>query len=128
MRSQFGFIPWFFHFLWTQLIWSTDIDIFRFSGRIRTFYWRNPIFMKKKKISSLLPLFDGCRNEKFCLPGFSKLDDLNGVVVSNADFESKVPGFESWVSHGLVKNKPCLEWPICRVEKVIDLLTYMVRP
>jgi hypothetical protein len=27
-------------------------------------------------------------------------DDLNGVVVSNADCESKGPGFESRVSHG----------------------------
>jgi hypothetical protein len=27
-------------------------------------------------------------------------DDLNGVVVSNADFYSKGPGFESRVSHG----------------------------
>jgi hypothetical protein len=28
------------------------------------------------------------------------LDDLNGVVVSNADCQSKGPGFESRVSHG----------------------------
>jgi hypothetical protein len=27
-------------------------------------------------------------------------DDLNGVVVSNADCQSKGPGFESRVSHG----------------------------
>jgi hypothetical protein len=32
-----------------------------------------------------------------------------------------------WQS-SLLKNKPCLEWPVCGVGKVIDLLTYMVRP
>jgi hypothetical protein len=31
-----------------------------------------------------------------------------------------------WQS-SLLKNKPCLEWPICGFGKVIDLLTYMVR-
>jgi hypothetical protein len=35
------------------------------------------------------------------LNGLSKMfDDLNGVVVSNADCQSKGPGFESRVSHG----------------------------
>jgi hypothetical protein len=29
-----------------------------------------------------------------------QFDDLNGVVVSNADCQSKGPGFESRVSHG----------------------------
>jgi hypothetical protein len=36
-------------------------------------------------------LLDFVRNNK---------DDLNGVVVSNADCLSKGPGFESQVSHG----------------------------
>jgi hypothetical protein len=31
---------------------------------------------------------------------YMKQDDLNGVVVSNADCYSKGPGFESRVSHG----------------------------
>jgi hypothetical protein len=47
----------------------------------------------------------------------------------------KVPG-KSWsFSEGLalywesslLKNKPFLEWPVCEVGKVIDLLTYIVR-
>jgi hypothetical protein len=29
-----------------------------------------------------------------------RVDDLNGVVVSNADCKSKGPGFESRLSHG----------------------------
>jgi hypothetical protein len=29
-----------------------------------------------------------------------------------------------WQS-SLLKNKPCLEWPVCGVEKVIDLLTWL---
>jgi hypothetical protein len=55
----------------------------------------------------------------------SVYDDLNGVVVRN---NPKVLSLKpkSWsFSEGfaldwsyLVKNKPCLEWPICGVEKV----------
>jgi hypothetical protein len=42
-------------------------------------------------------------------------DDLNGVVVSNADCYSKDPGFESRVSHGpFQKVKHWIDNPSCK--------------
>jgi hypothetical protein len=42
-------------------------------------------------------------------------DDLNGVVVSNADCYSKGAGFESWVSHGsFQKVKHWIDNPSCK--------------
>jgi hypothetical protein len=43
---------------------------------------------KKRKFYSILRV------------SYYKNDDLNGEVVSNADCQSKGPGFESRVSHG----------------------------
>jgi hypothetical protein len=37
---------------------------------------------------------------RLLVPHNQNNDDLNGVVVSNADCQSKGPGFESRVSHG----------------------------
>jgi hypothetical protein len=42
-------------------------------------------------------------------------DDLNGVVVSNADYKSKGPSFESRVSHGpFQKVKHWIDNPSCK--------------
>jgi hypothetical protein len=54
-------------------------------------------------------------DEKYFTFSQSILTGLNGVVVSNADCQSKGPGFESRVSHGpFQKVKHVIDNPSCK--------------